>query len=970
MSGSISNLPLLDTSIRGNDDGSSYASTPGTPNGDRNSRTTSFPMYIAVNPYQKRMDDELDLVPGDKIQVINDDAEYNDGWFFGRNLRTKKEGLYPVIFTQRITSERKPTIARARSGKRIHSPVDSSTANSSSLTLPNDSTSELPTPQPIEAASLAISKNSAINRNLSIRHTMNEIEEAMASFKKPAESKDQNVQNRYEIDDMDPKVDLTHETIISSVKDLTLADPESRPGTLENSNRATSPLTSGTTVTRLDPNLVEQWSPAEVTSFFSSLGFEDEIASQFQKHRISGKILMELELSHLKELDIDSFGTRFEVYKVMEKLKNDKIIGVHALQGFSHSENSLLMPPAFLNQNQVSQSTERMDDPPRMPASASSLPYRSSSQNSVVRTLHDDHETSHILPSRSKGILDKSLYSLSTDDSSTKFLSPRRAPTPPSHWSPALPAKSPLARRLTSNGTSRSRSLRLDSSTDKVEVTRSGSFRSALGTNSNTVSPETKRNSATLVRRTSSRKILDRSSIVPDNDLMNNDNDTTPKILEQELYKEQTEQNFDDFVGSLERPSSSIYGESQTSVYSSTEAASLGHTATDISNGESKPKRNSLFTSPFRQPFARNPSKSTSKHDNVVNKESVKRMEEQSPTHPRLKKLDQMQLRSASAKDAGTEHNIADGKNRSVSDQAKQSNKSKSTKSIPKKQQTSAFLEGLRTISVQEAMRNCDFCGLMSKKGSGAMSIWKTRFFVLHGTRLSYFNSTTDTRERGLIDITAHRVVPAKEDDKLVSLYAASTGKGRFCFKLVPPQPGFKKGLTFTQPKVHYFAVDNKEDMRKWISALIKATIDIDSTVPIISTYKTPTVSLTKAKEMMSEAREESIQREKAFNEEQSHDASHDWDQPKSNVVPALTLSSSINSNTDKGVSDLGHSSALTPNTGNIGSSRFSSPYVMASGLWSPDDGNTSGSPGIIGKINEDQEDYFSNPHNAYDEKK
>lgn len=77
-------------------------------------------------------------------------------------------------------------------------------------------------------------------------------------------------------------------------------------------------------------------------------------------------------------------------------------------------------------------------------------------------------------------------------------------------------------------------------------------------------------------------------------------------------------------------------------------------------------------------------------------------------------------------------------------------------------------------------MKNADYSGWLSKKGSGAVSVWKTRFFTLHGTRLSYFANTTDTRERGLIDITAHRVIPAKEDDKLVSLYAASTGKGRF----------------------------------------------------------------------------------------------------------------------------------------------------------------------------------------------
>ena len=120
-----------------------------------------------------------------------------------------------------------------------------------------------------------------------------------------------------------------------------------------------------------------------------------------------------------------------------------------------------------------------------------------------------------------------------------------------------------------------------------------------------------------------------------------------------------------------------------------------------------------------------------------------------------------------------------------------------------------------------------------------------------------------------MIDITAHRVVPANEDDKLVALYAASVGKGRFCIKLLPPQPGSKKGLTFTQPKIHYLAVETKDEMRAWLSALIKATIDFDTSVPVISSYATPTVSLSKAKEMLSEARKLTQERdnERRFDE-------------------------------------------------------------------------------------------------------
>ena len=189
-----------------------------------------------------------------------------------------------------------------------------------------------------------------------------------------------------------------------------------------------------------------------------------------------------------------------------------------------------------------------------------------------------------------------------------------------------------------------------------------------------------------------------------------------------------------------------------------------------------------------------------------------------------------------------------------------------------RKQKTSAFQEGLRNITVERAMKEADCSGWMRKKGSGAMGVWKMRFFTLHGTRLSYFGTLHDTKERGLIDITGYRVLPASDDDKLTSLYATSMGRGRYCFKLVPPQPGSKKGLTFTQQRVHYFAVDSKEDMRSWLAALIKASIEIDDSVPVISSYAMPTVSLSKAREMLDQARKEMALRDEERGEGEDED--------------------------------------------------------------------------------------------------
>lgn len=191
------------------------------------------------------------------------------------------------------------------------------------------------------------------------------------------------------------------------------------------------------------------------------------------------------------------------------------------------------------------------------------------------------------------------------------------------------------------------------------------------------------------------------------------------------------------------------------------------------------------------------------------------------------------------------------------------------------KKETSAYTRGLLKIGPKEAMLDADYCGWMRKKSSNLMTTWKPRFFVLKGRRLSYYYSEDDEAEKGLIDISFHRVLPA-DNEKLTGLHVTLTSavgggsanlgnsltspgddeelaKGDdavFIFKLVPPRAGLSRAVNFTKPTVHYFAVQNLKQGRLWMAALMKATIDRDDTQPITTTYQQKTISLAKAKQM------------------------------------------------------------------------------------------------------------------------
>lgn len=204
------------------------------------------------------------------------------------------------------------------------------------------------------------------------------------------------------------------------------------------------------------------------------------------------------------------------------------------------------------------------------------------------------------------------------------------------------------------------------------------------------------------------------------------------------------------------------------------------------------------------------------------------------------------------------------------------------------KSKTSAYTRGLRKTAPKDALNDCDYSGWMKKKSPGLMAIWRPRLFVLHGRRLAYYYGEDDVEEKGLIDISNHRVLPA-ENEFLAGMHAAATratttptspanasletkngieaaavvdkdppakspkigsGESMFIFKLVPPRTGLSKAVQFTKPTVHYFATDNVKQGRLWMAALMKATIDRDPDAPITSTYQQKTISLAKAKAM------------------------------------------------------------------------------------------------------------------------
>lgn len=847
------------------------------------SETSTGAVYLCIKQFNARLGDELNLKIGDKVEVLADDSEYNDGWYMGKNMLTNEVGLYPKSFTQLLQTP-SGSLLRSRSRR-----VTSKGLSASNITEKLDKLSVSKPAEPTvneesKSGLTQISEQNPKNSNSSAAtDTVQDIDRALEELQTPPAE----IKNPYkDIKPVESKLVYQSQPLGFQAREANAAKELPTPVSNDPPTPATKKASHSTEVTPEtqhqllsqsrsqpqqqpalssqlgrngslssvpNPSEAHSWSPKDVSAYFSHLGFDSGVSGKFLRHEITGAILFELDLGHLKELDIDSFGVRFQIHKEIEKLKQIAAGEVAARNAMpSSSSESLLSPKVSQSFNSYNNSD---DDRGLMP----------SAPLSRKREKGDDVETPpmpFVAPQRPHGPLspDEQVYHDKLAQAQDEFGTPTTPNTP------------------------RTRNA-ADAPEHHLYLTRNNALSAGLG------------------------------------------------------------------INGMSRPASSIY------------EPSVGHSR----NALASHRRNSLVISGHK----RHSSLFSFLSGNENERERLEKIEKEE----RAAQAEKEKQRAASARLAKEKPSMLDetadiskaggtsspkkaADKRAASDLNVTRLKTLRTASSQnfrgfsglKKLKTSAFTEGIRQITPDEAIKLASFSGWMSKK-SGSTIGWRSRYFTLHGTRLLYFTSLKDKKERGLIDITAHKVIPINSDDsssdKYIAMYASSTGFGRYCFKLVPPAPGFKKGLTFTQPKTHFFAVETQDEMRGWLKALMTATIDIDDTVPVVSSCLTPTVSLSKAQELLERAREENKLRD-----EQLADYSHimtetsmdnhlenETDQTLEEALPMVSYDESASSSQPKLSLDTSVRNTLKgPKTPQMSQSSggFSSPYLLASGVLSP----------------------------------
>ncbi|KAF1988502.1 hypothetical protein K402DRAFT_419352 [Aulographum hederae CBS 113979] len=930
-------------------------------------------ILLAIHDFIARSSDELSLARGDRIELIERDDDFGDGWFLGKHLQHEATGLFPEVYTtiaprgprgfhsaQRsnpINHAVNPAVTAAVAA--TNGAVERNAATPAPLSTSVDPSVSQFSQQAVRSSPVELPTSTSPTSLSTDTMPIRPASSGSASATRPPHPSAAQRNSAF----ANQTSPVMHETL--SVIDEHITDMNTprggfgvqhERGTRMDSgnamlNRANSRLSyiNGQETDEEESNVlteaeVSKWSASQVAEYLEDVGVDKDHCDIFKEQEITGEVLLGMDQSSifLKEFDLGPIGRRLRTWHKIKNLQNEvnstpvapaasdysaneELDGQHRARTMSAgSANTLPRIPGLMDgRSSRSSSLQHAETQhhPRQPSRGSTTPLPGASSSHAgdgsprpsaasVRNINHSRRHSSIdgngipnistIPSVVKTSPSKNSHTTHssfdrswtmTGSKQTQPSSVDSRPLSSSHTRQfsndgsiadesseqnlAAPSQVDLDRGYFSGGEVDNRKFRnmLKKKEEQSGVQgkrRSGTFGhlrmastdSARDTLAAIASPASKMyHSATF--RKSSRTISGSDLAKTASPVQ----DVHPAVTKLEYGNSHSIDAIassphlaDSETSSLDRPSPAS-GQGARAIFPKTRATGLRAISDAVTGNE--------------RSLAATEKRSSGNKDSPI----------QSPS-----------TRTGSSTPSGTSKSFEIDPDTSLpvlkSPTSNSGGLAPTSRRAKTKKQTSAYTRGLEKKPPQETIPGCDYSGWMKKRSSNLMTTWKPRLFVLRGRRLSYYYSENDTEEKGLIDISSHRVLPAN-DERLTGLHATLTGAttsptspntnmsspnpnaitttadadaakraqsglsninegapGMFIFKLVPPRQGLSKAVNFTKPTVHYFAVDSVQIGRLWMAALMKATIEREESTEVVTTYNQRTISLAKARAM------------------------------------------------------------------------------------------------------------------------
>ncbi|EME82775.1 uncharacterized protein MYCFIDRAFT_87662 [Pseudocercospora fijiensis CIRAD86] len=877
-------------------------------------------ILLVVHDFVARSPDELSLAKGDRIELIERDDDFGDGWFLGKHMTNGNSGLFPEVYTTPApkgtltggigrsrhlasnTNDAAPILAAQTAAANL---AGGSGSNGVSQRCASATQSMPPTASGAQTSLALANLRTSLPANAATAGR-----NFTATSDSPVMNETLSVINEHITDMKSPRT--------SYVNGNTKRDTMS-------SVYSTQPLVRRSYIAGHETDEEEHqlhteeevmgWGPLQVAEYLEDHGVETVHCEVFKEQEISGEVLLAMDQNSLfiKEFDLGAIGRRLKTWHKIKALQDEvrrsASPGVH--RDGSVSEYSLGLEAEESSTGDSGRNRSSTVAVPSLPRALTTkrrsgdvMPARSSTVDSTVAGASDRASTGmsplqamtsvrrseNTYRPSAQGIrqLNYSRRHSSIDSTSTdgaNRASHRKKPSIDQKWEPVQPINGRHAYTISTDDNILPQRIPGVASPISPEDLDRGYF-SSNEVDSRRKSVLTKRNSAVVspIQSQTGSFLLSPNSDIGRDPV----SPILPSIHHQNAYAA-VNSKFGNYrsatTGSvnsrLPNAISPVVTKLDPSSNQSLNAIAASPTAIQDSTSDASSER--VIPSPARLNMgmlqtarakvtglrttsdAVTKAEKASKGDHAV--KSPARTGSSTPsTGEKSLDLSKSDLNSRTSTGSGGLVPLPPAKRPRARTKTKKS--------------TSAYTRGLVKKAPQEQMINCDYSGWMKKKSGSLMTTWKPRLFILKGCRLSYYYADDDTEEKGLIDIAFHRVLPA-HNETMTSIHAAMTGAsgnpasplhgsiptmaeqdlrnhppkkgeegdGLFIFKLVPPKAGLAKGVSFTKPTVHYFAVNSRQEGRLWMAALMKATIDRDDNGVVTTTYNQKTISLAKARE-------------------------------------------------------------------------------------------------------------------------
>ncbi|KEY69992.1 hypothetical protein S7711_04010 [Stachybotrys chartarum IBT 7711] len=929
---------------------------------DGQSRPDIGDILLVVHDFQARSSDELSLVKGDKVELIERDDEFGDGWFLGRHLANGNTGLFPEVYTRPIPKTAPaPASLPAPTSTSAPAPAPASAPSAAPAPAPAPAPATAPAPAPAPALVPASAPTIAFTPSQPLAplpEVAPEVSSTYALLESPAEGSLDESQSALKPEDAPVTLPLNSSKPEQSATTSGHVTPTNALGRLNNTSQdsqvlnetlnvinehitdlrspsrnsalRTAATDSGSEYSASihrrasyiqgeetdeeeervhDRAEVQAWSADQVAEYLFTSGVEKHHCEVFRDQEITGEVLLGMDQTSLflKAFDLGSVGRRLKTWQkikaLIDEVNNEGQLTARTTQSYGSELGSEGAPRIRSRTNTL---TNSMSNRPmsiqskRLSMSSTSPstfapPVSPMAQNSPTRPGHTkrpsaasirelNHSRRHSSTDFLAGAASPSITSPKLNSNGTFPLADkphRKQPSFDRNWTLGNAFSQSSPRPLSSTGmhdiSGASEKELQDSAVDLDRGYFSGT--EADGRKRNVLRKRdshshSKKSSYTEEQRVRSATAMSRQSRLGS---MDSFRDGAPATAAQRYYGIHP--------GAHRRTASTA----TTDSILASNSARNGGAAPPVTKLEappippSPPSLNASakphgYSADWLSSFTHKP---TSNAGNSSAARAISESLEQDRSKP-PSSIDfhfkdhhvELSSRTGSTTPSADHSFELDSPDATKSPNAGVTAASKNNRKKGKKE-TSAYTRGLLKVGPKEAIQGADYSGWMRKKSSNLMTTWKPRFFVLKGRRLSYYYSDNDQEEKGLIDISFHRVLPA-DNERLTGFHATITGAANgpampasqlpgsgdssepiqkgddsiFIFKLVPPRAGLSRAVNFTKPTVHYFAVPNLQQGRLWMAALMKATIDRDDSKPITTTYQQKTISLAKAKQM------------------------------------------------------------------------------------------------------------------------